>query len=64
MKVKTESVCKTREAAKRGERDRPHFFLCQNSANWFASFDWYGFPKALTEIKSFEARIDWSTWGR
>lgn len=35
MSDKTESVCKTREAAKRGERDRPHYYVDSSNGRQF-----------------------------
>lgn len=61
MKVNTESACKTREAAKRGERDKPHYYLYPSPSK---VFNYVGHLDSLKPIEVFELGIDWSTWGR
>lgn len=54
--------CKTRQAAGRGERTKPHFYLPSPTDRMFVQAQYtYGH---LKRIEEFEARIDWSTWGR
>lgn len=50
--------CKTRQAALRGERSKPHYYLRSPTTRFF---DYY--VGSLDAIQAFEARIDWSTWG-
>lgn len=54
--------CKTRQAALRGERSKPHYYLTTNRSRMFvqAGYIWGHHPA----LQAFEARIDWSTWGR
>lgn len=59
-------TCKTRRAVRRGKRSKPHYFL--RPVKDLRRFDFYtcgvSRHETLSAIQAFEARIDWSTWGR
>jgi len=61
--------CKTRQAALRGERSKPHYwlgsaaprrFLCKHPLGGSFKVE----QQSMRALLRFEARIDWSTWGR
>lgn len=54
-------TCKTREAALRGEREKPHLFLNTRDDRVFCMAFYH--PNTIKLIEAFESRIDWSTWG-
>lgn len=61
--------CKTRQAAERGERTKPHYYLRAAGLRRFLVAGpghavAYHDDKAEQALQAFEARIDWSTWGR
>lgn len=58
--------CKTYQAALRGERSKPHYFLGSVRDRRFqvATSDDSHTDSAERALQAFEARINWSTWGR
>lgn len=60
--------CKTRQAARAGERSKPHFYLPPTTDRIFVQAQYAGGPirriDGFKALLAFEARIDWSTWGR
>jgi hypothetical protein len=63
----SETTCKTREAAIRGRRKKPHYYLKRGWNYFMVAGEGLAAPNhddaAEQAMKAFEARIDWSTWG-
>ena len=52
---------KTREEAKAGKRDKPHYYLVGIRSRMFLNT---GGTCQWRALEAFESRINWSTWGR